>query len=320
MFDFVRKCASTPSRHLLLALGIALLLPPSACKKQESATAQTGPGTFASPQDAGKALADAAKSQNQDELLRIFGPGTADIISTGDAVQDKTALSGFAQSYQVMHRWRKLSDSSNVLLVGADNQAFPIPLNKNSTGQWYFDAAAGRDEILSRRIGHNEITTIGVCSALVDAQSEYFSQKHGGVKQYAQKFISDPGQENGLYWADVSSQRKSPLGPLAAYATAEGYKVDPNHHQPFNGYYYLMLKKQGPNAVRGAKNYIINGKMTGGFAIVAYPAKYGNSGVMTFMINQDGTLLQKDLGRTTEQVASTMTEFNPDTTWTVVEE
>jgi hypothetical protein len=320
MSHFFGKRANPSLRTLSLPLGLALLLPISACKKQESATPQAEARTFASPQDAGQALAAAAKSQNRDELLRIFGAGSADVISTGDAVEDKTALSGFTQAYQVMNRWRKLSDSSEVLLVGADNHAFPIPLKKNAGGQWYFDAAAGRQEVLSRQIGHNEITTIGVCAALVDAQAEYFSQKHGGVKQYAQNFISDPGQENGLYWPEVSGQARSPLGPLAAYATAEGFKANPNHHQPFNGYYYVMLDKQGPAATGGAKDYIINKKMTGGFAAIAYPAQYGDSGIMTFMVNQNGTLLQKDLGKTTEQIASTMTEFNPDKTWTVVEE
>jgi len=320
MFDIVGNHANVRLRHLLLSMSVTLLVPVFACTKQESATAQAGPRTFGSPKDAGEALANAVKSQNQGELLQIFGPGSADILSTGDAVEDKTALSGFAQAYQAMNRWRKLSDSSEVLLVGADNQAFPITLKKNAAGQWYFDAAAGREEILSRRIGHNEITTIGVCAALVGAQAEYFSQKHDGVKQYAQKFISDSGQQNGLYWPVATGQAKSPLGPLAAYATAEGYKADPNHHQPFNGYYYVMLDQQGPGAIGGAKNYVVNGKMTGGFAILAYPAKYGDSGVMTFMVDQNGTLIQKDLGKTTQEVASTMTAFNPDKTWTVVED
>lgn len=320
MLHSVRKQAKAPSRRLLFALGIGLLLPISACKKQESATAQAGPRTFASPQDAGGALANAAKLQTKDELLRIFGPASADVISTGDAVEDKAALTGFVQAYQVMNRWRKLSDSSEILLVGADNQAFPIPLKKNAAGQWYFDAAAGREEILTRRIGHNEITTIGVCAALRDAQAEYFSQKHGGVKQYAQKFISDTGQENGLYWPEVSGQPKSPLGPLAAYATAEGYKANPNHHQPFNGYYYVMLDKQGPEAKGGTKNYILDGKMTGGFALVAYPAQYGTSGIKTFMIDRDGIVFEKDLGKTTDEVAAAMTTFNPDKSWRAVVE
>jgi Protein of unknown function (DUF2950) len=215
-----------------------------------------------------------------------------------------------------MNRWRKLSDSSAVLIVGANNQAFPVPLKKNAAGQWYFDAAAGKDEILSRRIGRDEITAISVCAAVVDAQHQYFDQRHDGVDQYAQKFISDQGQQNGLYW---SGQPRSPLGPLIAFATAQGLKVQPNQHQPFYGYYFAILDKQGAGAIGGAKDYVVNGKMTGGFAVLAYPAEYRQSGVMTFLINQNGPLLQKDLGNSTDQVASAMTEFNPDKSWTVVE-
>jgi hypothetical protein len=155
---------------------------------------------------------------------------------------------------------------------------------------------------------------------IADAQQQYFSQRHDGVKQYAQKFISDEGQLNGLYWPEVSGQPKSPLGPLIAFATAQGLSVQPNRHQPFYGYYFAMLEKQGPDAKGGAKNYIANGKMTGGFAVFAYPAQYRDSGIMTFMINQNGVLLQKDVGPTTDEVASKMTEFNPDNTWTPVEQ
>jgi hypothetical protein len=215
-----------------------------------------------------------------------------------------------------MNRWRKLSDDREMLLVGADNQAFPIPLRKNAGGQWYFDAAAGRDEILARRIGQNEITAIGAVAAVVDAQAQYFSQKH----EFAQKFISDTGRQNGLYWQSAPGMPRSPLGPLVAYATSEGYKVRSGHQQPFNGYYFVMLDKQGTGAPRGAKDYVANGKMTGGFAIIAYPAEYGNSGIMTFIVNQDAVTLQKDLGKTTDQVASAITEFNPDQSWTVVEQ
>ena len=319
MFHLLSKRVYPRSRNLRLLLCIAVLLPIAACKKQEFATAQAGPGTFGSPQDAGRAVANAAKSQNRDELLRIFGHESANVIFAGDAVEDTTALAGFAKAYRVMNRWRKLSADTEMLLVGADNQAFPIPLKKNSAGQWYFDVAAGKEEVLSRRIGYNEITTIGVCAALVDAQTEYFSQKHGSVQQYAQKFFSDPGQENGLYWKQVSAGPRSPLGPLAAYATAEGYKADPNQHQPFNGYFYRMLDKQGVNANGGAKNYISDGKMRDGFAAVAYPARYSDSGIMTFIVNQDGLIFEKDLGNATGQVAAAMSEFNPDETWNVID-
>lgn len=319
MFDFAAKSKYCAGQHVWMVASLAILLPIAVCNKQGAATAPAGPRTFASPEDAGKALADAAKSPNEDQLREIFGPGSSEILSSGDAAEDKASLNGFAQAYQAMNRWRKLSGSSEILIVGADNQAFPIPVKKNAAGQWYFDAAAGKDEILSRRIGRNEITAISVCAAVVDAQYQYFAQRHDGVNQYAQKFISDPGQQDGLYWPEVQGQPRSPLGPLVAYATSEGSKVQADKHQPFYGYYFAMLEKQGSGAIGGAKDYVTNGKMTGGFAVVAYPAAYRQSGVMTFLINQNGPLLQKDLGNNTDQVAAAMTEFNPDKTWTVVE-
>jgi hypothetical protein len=314
MFNFVGDCANSVKRFIF-AVSIAALLPITACQKQETANVQAGPSTFASPEDAARALVNAAKSQDQTELKRIFGPDSVGILSSGDAVEDKNALNQFSNDYQVMNRWRKLGDGSELLFVGAENNAFPVPLVKNASGQWYFDAAAGKEEILARRIGRDEITAIVACGALADAQAQYFSQKHGGVKQYAQKFISDPGQQNGLYWESMQGASRSPLGPLVAFATAEGYNVQPNKHQPFNGYYFGMLDQQGSNAQGGKKDYIANGKMTGGFAVIAYPAQYGDSGIMTFVVNQNGVTYQKDLGKTTDEIASAMKEFNPDKTW-----
>jgi hypothetical protein len=319
MFEFVCNRTRSAARKLFFAMGVMLALSVAACNKQPSPSGTAQPQMFASPEEAGTALAAAAKSQNRDELLRIFGTGSEDILPSSDAVEDKASVDGFAQAYQVMNRWRKLSDDTELLLVGADNQAFPIPLMKNAAGQWYFNVTAGKEEILSRRIGQNEIAAILVCGTVTDAQEEYFSQKHDGVKQYAQKFISTAGQQNGLYWESQQGSPRSPLGPLVAFATAEGYKVQPSQHQAFNGYYFVMLDKQGPEAKGGAKSYIENGKMPGGFAVVAYPAEYGNSGVMTFVTNQDGVVFQKDLGQTTDQLASAMTEFNPDKSWTVVD-
>ena len=208
------------SSFFSLTMSFGLLLSLTACNKQEqNASEQAAPKTFASPAEAGKALADAAKSQNQDTILVILGPGSTDIISSGNAAEDKASLGGFAQAYQVMNRWRKLGDGSELLLVGADNQAFPIPLTKNAAGQWYFDVPAGKKEILARRIGRNEIAVIYACGALAQSQFQYFSQKHGGVKQYAQKFISDAGQQNGLYWESAQSAPRSPLGPHVAFAS-----------------------------------------------------------------------------------------------------
>jgi len=299
----------------LTVLSLVILL--AACNKK---AAEPSIRVFASPDEAGNALLEVAKSGDQNGLLAIFGAESKEIIFSGDAVQDKAVVDTFVSSYGVMHRWRKLGDGAEVLLIGADNFAFPIPLKKNSAGQWYFDAAAGRDEILARRIGRNELAVIGVCGALADAQGEYFSQRHdgGSAKQYAVKFISDTGKQNGLYWESPKGQTKSPLGPLAAFATAEGYSAKPNSHLPFHGYYFRMLTRQGSHARGGAKDYVVNGQMVGGFAVVAYPAEYRNSGVMTFIINQDGVLFQKDLGTNTSETANAMSEFDPDASWSEV--
>jgi hypothetical protein len=307
-------------RSLATVLFLVLLL--TSCSKQEKPAetqSQAAQRTFASPDDAAKALVEAAKSGDHAAGLAIFGPGSADVIFSGDAVQDKSAFVGFVSDYNVMHRWRKLPNGSELLITGTDNKAFPIPIKKNDAGQWYFDTQAGKEEMLARRIGRDETAAIDVCAAVADAQRQYFSQRHDGISQYAQQFISDDNKQNGLYWSLPAGQPKSPLGPLVAYATAQGYKLQPNQHQPFYGYYFAMLDKQGKDAKGGAKNYVIGGKMTGGFAVIAYPAHYRDSGVMTFVINQNGVVFQKDLGVTTDQAAAAMTEFNPDKSWTVVE-
>jgi hypothetical protein len=302
------------SRFIILALIVSL----ASCTKSEKASIRS----FASPDDAGNGLLEAAKSGDLNAVLAIFGPESKAIIFSGDPVQDKTTVDAFVAAYGVMHRWRKMPDEAQILLIGADNFAFPIPLKKNGAGQWFFDTAAGKDEILARRVGRNELAVIDVCGALADAQAEYFAQVHqdGSVKHYALKFISDTGKRNGLYWESPEDQPRSPLGPLVAFATDEGYNIKPNSHMPFHGYYFHMLNRQGSRAPGGAKDYVIDGKMAAGFAFVAYPAEYGNSGVMTFIINQDGVLLQKDLGKNTTETATAMNEFNPDSTWTQVVE
>jgi Protein of unknown function (DUF2950) len=306
---------SFKTRGLLL---LALIIPLASCTKPTQPSVKT----FASPDDAGSGLLEAAKSGDQNAVLAIFGPESKEVVFSGDPVQDKATVDAFGTAYGVMHRWRKMPDGAQILVVGADNFPFPIPLKKNSAGQWFFDTAAGRDEILARRIGRNELTVIGICGALADAQAEYFSQRHddGTTKQYAVKFISDAGKQNGLYWDSTEGHPQSPLGPLAAFATDEGYKVKPDSHVPFHGYNFHMLTRQGSHAQGGAKDYVIDGKMVGGFAFVAYPAEYGNSGIMTFIINQDGVLFQKDLGKNTTATATAMSEFDPGEGWTPVEE
>ena len=290
----------------------------ASCRKSDKSSISV----FASPDDAGNALLAAAKSGDQNTLLAIFGPDSKEVIYSGDAVQDKNAASAFVTEYGVMHRWRKMPDGAQILLVGADNFPFPIPLKENGGGQWFFDTAAGKEEVLNRRIGRNELAIIEVSRAAADAQADYFSQLHDGetTKQYAMKFISDPGKQNGLYWKAAEGQPQSPLGPLAAFATSEGYSAKPDAHTAFHGYYFRMLKGQSDKAPAGAKDYVVNGKMTGGFAFVAYPAEYGNSGVMTFIINQDDVLLQKDLGKTTTETATAMSQFDPDAGWSIVQQ
>jgi Protein of unknown function (DUF2950) len=320
MFSLVRSRFGFASSFLSLSLGFGLLFSVTGCKQTgQSAPAEAGPKTFASPQDAGNALAEAAKTQNKDAVLAIFGPGSAEVISSGDAAEDKAQLEGFAKAYQVMNRWRKLDDGNSLLLVGADNQVFPIPVTKNASGAWYFNVTAGKKEILARRIGRDEIAAIYVCGALAESQAEYFAQKHGGVKQYAQKLISDPGQQNGLYWESPQGAPRSPLGPLVAFASEEGITIKPDAAKPYYGYYYRRLDNQGSDAKGGAKSYVVDGKMTGGFAYLAYPAKYGESGIKTFLIDQDQVVYEKDLGKDTANVAKAMTGFNPDNTWTALQ-
>jgi Protein of unknown function (DUF2950) len=322
MFNAAPNRRTSTSRLGATAVFFGTLLSLVACNNapKQPAPSEAGPKTFATPEDAGTALAAATKASDRSALLLIFGPGSADIIFSGDDAQDKLAAEHFTNAYQTMNRWRNQTDGSEVLIVGADNNPFPIPLKKNGAGQWYFDSPAGKDEILSRRIGENELAVIDVMAAMADAQAQYFAQAHGGVKQYAQKFISDEGKEDGLYWKPVEGQPKSPLGPGVALASTEGFTPQAGKQQPFRGYFYRILTKQGVGAKGGAKDYIVNGKMTGGFAFIAYPAQYRDTGIATFIVDRSGVVYQKDCGQATPEFAKSMMEFNPDNTWTAVPE
>lgn len=313
----------THSLHVaLFALAAVAMLASTGCKKSEQFSVANGPKTFSSPDEASSAVYTAAKSGDGQALIAIFGPNATDLIISGDPVQDKAGRDKFAAQYDEMHRWGKLTNGGKVLTVGAENYPFPFSLMKNSSGQWYFDTPSAKEEILARRIGGNELATIDVLNAMSDAQIEYFSQTHDGnsVYQFSQKFVSDEGKQNGLYWKAAQDQPESPLGPLAAEASADGYGgSSKSAPQPFHGYFYRMITKQGSHAAGGAKDYVVNGNMTGGFGILAYPAEYRNSGVMTLMINQDGAVYEKDLGTQTVDLAKAITEFNPDDTWKPVE-
>lgn len=294
----------------LLLLATMLLL--TSCSKRES-TSTTSQRTFTSPQTAGQTLFDAAQSGDQNALLAIFGPGGRNLIFSGDAVKDKNTAERFVSAYQQMHRWAKSESGEQILYIGADNFAFPIPLKQDNSGQWAFDTAAGKDEVLARRIGDGELTAIGVLSEIVDAQHQYFRQNH----RFAQKFVSDEGKHNGLYWPVNQGQRPSPLADLADLAKALGYSRS-DRPQPFNGYYYRMLTQQTDAAKGGAKDYLQNGELTGGFAVVAWPAEYRNSGIMTFVVGQDGTIRERDLGEKTAAVSQTMAAYDPSKDWSVV--
>ncbi len=294
--------------NLAGAVGLLILLSAALCAQEQ------GQKTFATPEDAGKALYEAIQSGDQATAAAILGPSSSEkIISSGDPVQDKNHRDNFIERYGQMHRWAKEINGEETLILGAENWPFPIPL-KHNAGAWYFDTPAGLKEILYRRIGRNEIAAIRVCYALADAQEEYFQAK----QEYAQRILSEPGQQNGLYWKTAEGETESPIGPLVAEATSEGYGGKHDTPQPFNGYFFRTLKAQGAGAKGGAKNYIVDGKMTGGFAFVAWPAEYKNSGVMTFLIDKDGVVYEKNLGSNTADVVKAMTAYNPDTTWKAV--
>jgi hypothetical protein len=300
---------STPIDRCFLGViafaGLCLLIP--AAQAQQS---------FTNPDDAASALAAAVKSGAKQDMLKVLGADGEDIIDSGDDVADADARGKFVAAYDARHSV-KVDGKKATLIIGGDDFPFPIPLVHNKTG-WEFDTDEGRQEILYRRIGRNELDTIKTSLAFVDAEDEYADKDRGdGVGVYAQRIVSNPGKKDGLYWP--SDNNDSPLGQLAADASAEGYRGG-NEPQPYHGYYYRILTQQGASAPGGAMSYIVKGKMIGGFALLAYPADYGNSGVMTFIVNHAGAVYQKDLGEDTAARVKSMTSFDPDKTWTKVEE
>jgi hypothetical protein len=271
--------------------------------------------TFASPGDATLALYTAVKSGDSQTVAAIFGPNSKDILYTGDDVADKNMAENFIRRYEQMHRVVIEPDQTATLYIGAENWPLPISIVKNISGAWYFDTESGKKEILQRRVGTNENDAIEILHALVDAQHDYASATHDGdkTKHYALKFISDEGKQNGLYWKANDNEPASPIGPLLVSASNEGYSPQQGKQAPFHGYYYRILSKQGAAAKGGVRDYMVDGKLARGFAFVAYPAEYRNSGVMTFIVNQDGVVYQKDLGSQTSETAAAMKEYNPDT-------
>jgi len=279
-----------------------------ACLPSASVAQQRGQKMFASAQEAANALVAATKNNDEKAMLEILGPDGKQIVSSGDDVQDAESRANFVKRYEEMHRLVKEPDGTTILYIGAHNWPTPIPL-MNKGKSWYFDTEAGKKEILYRRIGRNELSAIRVCQELVAAEKEYSAQ-HG---EYAQKIFSDEGQHDGLYWKAANGEPQSPIGPLVASAVAAGYaKSQQNGPTPYRGYYFHIMTSEGKN---GAKSYVANGKMTEGFAFVAYPAEYRSSGVMTFIVNQDGVVYEKDLGPKTEVVAKAMKAYDANSGW-----
>jgi hypothetical protein len=281
------------------------------------AIAQTaGQQTFKTPQAAAAALFEAAKNRDKAAAIKVLGANSEDLFNTGDPQVDAHQHQLFVDKFQQMHRLAQAGTRTDILYVGAENWPLPIPIRKGKKG-WYFDSQGARQEILARRIGANELSAINVCQAIVQAQNEYKSQAHGAdaVHQYAQRLASTDGKQDGLYWKAEGGQPKSPLGPRIALASYQGGESATAHSVPYHGYYYRILTAQGKNAPGGAMSYLDQGKLTRGFALVAYPARYRVSGVTTFMVNQDGIVYQKDLGPETEKIATTMQDYNPDSTW-----
>ena len=285
------------------------------CSSAPTFAQQPGQRTFSSVQDASRALFAAMRAQDDQSALSILGPDGKDVFSSGDPAEDADARVGFVVKYQEMHRYVTEANGTVTLIVGAENWPFPIPL-VNSHGSWYFNTPAGKDVIISRRIGKNELAAMDACRELVDAQKEYFARPPGNLpQQFARKLVSDEGRHNGLYWLGAYNQFGSPIDPLIAYAYGKGPEDQVGDQVPFNGYFFRILTSQGPHAPGGAKKYLLDGKMTKGFAFVAYPANYHSSGGLTFIVDESGTIYEKDLGPDTTKIAQAMTAYDPDSTW-----
>jgi hypothetical protein len=278
--------------------------------------------TFAGPEDATTALLDAVKQGDQKQLLAVLGPGSDALINSGDQVADAANRQKFVDNYQAQHKLAEVSPGHDILDVGINDWPLPFPLVQVN-GRWQFDSRAGAQEIVNRRIGRNEIAAIRVALTYVDAQRDYFdrTKQAGSTGEYAQRLISTPDTHDGLYWPAAAGEPESPFGPLVAQAVEEGYPGDivSGRQIPYQGYYFRILKAQGENAPGGAKTYMAGDRMTEGFALVAWPASFGVSGIMTFVVDQDGVVFQKDLGRSTAAVAAATTRFDPDLTWARVD-
>ena len=306
-----------PSARSLLICALALLV--AVMFQGTALAAQPKQKTFGTPEAAVEALVKALRDENKKELVVIFGPGSETLISSGDTVDDRERMADFVRLYSEVNRLEPAGDKKFIVHVGKKDWPFPIPIVKVGE-KWRFDTKQGREEILNRRIGENELDTIQTCLAIVDAEREYAAvdRDGDGLLEYAQKFESTKGKTDGLYWEVKPGEKPSPLGPLVAKARGEGYSKG-DKPAPYNGYFFRILTAQGKSAKGSAYSYLVKGKMVGGFALVAYPATYAVSGVQTFIVNHEGVVYEKDLGPKTVKLAKSMKTYNPDKTWKKVE-
>jgi hypothetical protein len=315
---YPNRLISLPKRCVSILISLLFI----ALTAGQAPAAEPKQKTFASPEEAVKALVDASKAGDTKALSALFGPKGKELVFSGDPVADKSGREQFVALYEQKQKLEGVGPDKVILQVGNEDWPFPVPVVKKQ-GSWRFDSNEGRQELLARRIGRNELSSIQVCLAYVDAQREYALKDRDadGVLAYAQKFASSPGKKDGLHWKVKEGEKPSPLGPFAAAAQKEGYSAGKKGAKPapYHGYYYRILKAQGKDAPGGAYDYVVKGQMIGGFALVAYPAQYGASGIMTFIVNHDGVVYQKDLGKNTEKTAQAMKRFNPDRTWKKVE-
>jgi hypothetical protein len=312
-----RNSFSTAVLAAVLALAVPAYAEQPAAAAQPTAAKAAPQLTYASAEDAMTAFADAIRAQDRKAVLAVAGPASEQWISSGDPVADRADWKHFLELYDAKHAIVRDGDAKATLMVGDDPWPFPAPLVKKGE-KWHFDAEAGREEVLKRRIGRNELDTIQTLLAIVDAQREYATGEgdHNGLHDYAKHFMSSPGKKDGLYWAVREGEPRSPLGLLVAAAEAKGYVASGDRPTPYQGYLFRMLTTQGPDARVGAYDYMVRGNLIGGFAVIAWPAKYANSGIMTFIVNHDGVVYQKDLGDGTSDLAAKIKSFNPDKTWT----
>lgn len=305
-----RHCIA--QRSVLTSIGLSIAALVAGCNGNHGER-------FASSEEAVSSLVSALRQSDKARIETILGPDADEVLHSGDPVEDKSNLANFLAMYDRKHALVAEEDGTQTLIVGDTDWPMPIPLARVGGDRWAFDLEAGKDELLSRRIGRNEIAAINTCLAIADAQDEYaeLDADGNGKHDFAAKLFSDEGKRNGLYWKTSDSQPQSPLGPLVANASAEGYSRDNNPNRAYHGYRYRILTAQGASAPGGKKDYLVNGALSNGFAILASPVSYGNSGIMTFMVGEDGVVYERDLGDSTPSLASRMSLFDPDAKWSI---